>query len=261
MRMTPRVAGAFGRVGFRATSPRRAWRKDVPGEDDFLFHGHIGAQTYKFKAKYSGFLAIGFFGRDRGASSHSWKMEATYNGRPMTVVAPTYVGSDRGIPGFVYVLDAVAGEDVEVAFTVTSGEMHTGALKVMAPPKYVPVEREPASSWSGNGGSGGGMSVSPQNVGVEQVLIVGGYGGIRTPITFANSPYSPIDQHAEWIAKRVEFVVDSTVVPGSKTSVAFAYFQTQATSCNITQNCNNFAMEPGYGMAMFRAKDMGLAPG
>lgn len=257
MRMTPRVAGAFGRVGFRATSPRIAPHSTDPAEDEFVFAGHIAESSYKFQAKHHGLVVIGFFGRDRGASGHNHKISATYNGRPMTVSSPTYVGADRGVPGFAYITDAVMNEQAEVIFTVEQGELHTGALKVMNPHVYEPVDRDPGYVWSGNGGAGAnGMQIVLDN-GIEQVLIVGGYGGTRTPIRHVPTGVANYPPPA-WITQRSQLIVDSTVIPGSKTSVAFSYFETQAVRTYLSQRPNNFSLEDGYGLATFSAKDLGL---
>lgn len=258
MRMTPRVAGAFGRVGLRATSPRIApGPPSEPGEDEFLFQGYIQDQTYKFTPRHGAIVVIGFFGRHT-LGSMSYGMQATYNGQPMKVMCPTYVGSDRGIPGFFYIEGVAPGVEAEVAVTMTGGECHTGALKVMNPVAYAPITREQSSPWSGNGGAGGGMTVFPNNDGVEQVLHVGGYGGIRTPIQLRQP--STTDQRAAWIKERTSLRVESTVNPGSITSVMFTQFETQVSKCSLGQWPNNFSMENGYGLAMFCAKDMGLTP-
>lgn len=256
MRMTPRVAGAFGRVGFRATSPRIAPGPPAePGEDEFIFQGHIQDQTYRFTPKHGAIVVIGFFGRHT-LGSMSYGMQATYNGQPMKVMCPTYVGSDRGVPGFFCIEGVTPGVEAEVAVTMTGGECHTGALKVMNPVAYTPITRAQNTPWSGNGGTGSGMSIWVDNDGVEQVLHVGGYGGIRTPIKIRQDT-NP-DKQVAWIKERVNLRVESTVKPGSVTSVLFSQFETKATKANPAQWPNNFSIENGYGLAMFCAKDMGL---
>ncbi|MDR0216185.1 MAG: hypothetical protein LBJ15_19620 [Comamonas sp.] len=258
MRNSPRLAGGFGRVGYRYSKPRISpGPPGEPGEDEFIFRGHIQDQTYKFTPRHGALVVLGFFGRHR-LSDMSYGMKATYNGRPMNVIVPTYVGSDRGIPGFLYIEDVEPNVHAEVVVTMVSGECHTGAMKLMNPVKHIPIDREQRPAWSGNGGTGGGMSVTPYNEGVEQVLHVGGYGGIRTPISL-RQPSQPA-QRAAWIKERVEFRVESTVVPGSVTSVMFAQFETTELPANLGQWPNNFSMEQGYGLAMFCAKDMGLTP-
>lgn len=259
MRSSRRLPGGFGRVGFRAHSPRISPGPiREPGEDEFIFQGHIQDQTYKFTPKYGDLVVLGFFGRHM-LGSMNYGMTATYNGQPMTVLVPTYVGTNRGVPGFLIIENVTPNEPAEVVVAMTGGECHTGAMKLMNPIKHVPIDGPQNNPWSGNGGVGGGMSVYPDNDGVEQVLHVGGYGGIRTPIQLRQRGIND-PANAAWIKERVEFRVESTVKPGSTTSVMFAQFETQATKCNIAQWPNNFSLEDGYGLAMFRAKDMGLTP-
>lgn len=254
MRMTPRVAGAFGRVGFRANSPRIAPGPMIPpGEDEFVFEGHIQDQTYKFTPKNGALVVLGFFGRHTGAMG-PYGMTATYNGLPMTVLCPTYVGEDRGIPGFFYIENVTPDVEGEVVVTMTGGQCHSGAMKLMNPIAYTPIDRAQSAPWSGNGGAGGAMQVSPKNVGVEQVLHVGGYGGVRTPIALKNAV------RVAWIKERQNLRVESTVTPDSVTSVMFAQFETSADDASLNQSPNNFIIENGYGLAMFCAKSLGLTP-
>lgn len=127
----------------------------------------------------------------------------------------------------------------------------------MNPHVYEPVDRDPGYVWSRNGGAGAnGMMLTLDN-GVEQVLIVGGYGGTRTPIRHVPTGVASYPPPA-WINQRFQLLVDSTVIPGSKTSVAFSFFETGAGKTYISQRPNNFSLKDGYGLATFSAKGFGL---
>lgn len=260
MRMTPRLAGRLGRIGFRSISPRISPGPDhPPGEGVFVFPGSITEKTYKITPQYGHIVIIGFFGRHRGGSGN-FEMTATWNGQPMTVLTPTYVGTDRGVPGYAYIENVTPGVEGEVVFTMVSGTLDTGALRFMDPPEYTPINDQAAqiAPWSGNGGSGGALQMSAYNTEVNQILQVGGYGGIRTPINIEK--YSTERYQFDWVDMRQQIRVESTVVPGSTTSIVFSYLQTFERSAIIVQRPNQFSMENGYGIALFKTKAMGLSP-
>lgn len=256
MRMTPRVAGRMGRVGFRSISPRIAPGEYPLPEDFHTFPGNITDKTYKFTPQHGHIVIVGFFGRNL-TQSGLVDLTATYNGQPMTMLIPAVTIRERGIPGFAYIEGVEPGVEGEVVFSVSTGVMQTGALKFMDPPEYTPVsalegQKEP---WSGPGGSGQGLQFSVYNNTIEQVLHVGGYGGIRTPITVAFYPDEKWT--GDWISERQQVLVESTVVPGRTTSIVFSCIQTKANRCILTQHPNPFTFENGWGEAIFKANNLG----
>lgn len=264
MRMTPRVAGAFGRVGFRATSPRIAPHPPMPpGEGDFSFPGYITDQAYRITPEHGHIIIIGFFGRaqhDGNGKFGNIKLSATYNGRPMQINCSSYAGQQYGMPGFVWIEGVEPGVEGEVVFSSETGNIHTGAMRFMDPPNYAPIARPQPTAWMGNGGSGIGMQMTPQNDGREQILHVGGYGGNRSPIRVTNEPNFYPDRVCEWVKERYETRVQSSIVAGSETTVVFTQIQTTENSLLMSQRPNQFKLEEGYGLAYFCAKDMGLTP-
>lgn len=258
MRTPTRMPGSMGRVGFRYNSPRISpGEAGEPSEDEFVFTGSITDQTYKFTPNNSGMVIVGFFGRHRPILSVPFKIEATLNGRPMQVIAPETARPDSGIPGFFYIDGVVADEPAEIEVTLISGTCDTGALKVMNPVSYEAISGAQNAPWEGERGAGAGMHYSIQNDGVEQVLHIGGYGGIRTPIRVENVPGDE-SSASEWIKSRSNLRVESTVQAGSTTSVVFSQIETRAVPCAFMQWPNDFSPENGYGLAVFRAKDLGL---
>lgn len=257
MRMTPRVAGRMGRVGFRSISPRIAPGPDVPLEQGyFTFPGSITEKTYKITPANGRIIIIGFFGRmltQNGALG----LTATWNGQPMTMLLPAVSIASRGVPGFAYIENVPAGVEGEVVFTLTGGSMDTGAMRFMDPPEYTPIAENQTQNvpWSGPGGAGQGLQSSLNNSGIEQILQVGGYGGIRTPINVRFYPDEKWD--GDWISERQQIRVESTVVPGKITSIVFSVLTTKANRAIYTQHPNPFTFEDGWGAATFRAKNLG----
>lgn len=256
MRMTPRIAGRLGRVGFRSISPRIAPGDPPLPEDCHVFPGSIAEKTYKFTPTHGHILIVGFFGR-RMTSGAVLDVTATYNGLPMVVSYPAGTGSGFGAPGFAYIEGVEPGIEGEVIFTVNSGAIETGALKFLDPPEYTPLpDNEEQKEPFGVGAHGGqGYQFSLYNNGIRQVLHVGGYGGIQTPISVQFYP----DERwtGDWISERQQIRVESTVVPGAITSIVFSCIQTLANRCIVIQRPNPFSYEQGVGGAFFKAVTLG----
>lgn len=260
MRMTPRVAGRLGRVGFRSISPRIAPGDPQIPEDAYIFPGSIADKTYKFTPTHGHIVIIGFFGR-RQTSGVALDVTATYNGRPMVITYPSGAGLHFGAPGFAYIEDVEPNVEGEVLFTVNAGSIDTGALKFLDPPEYIPLPEteEQKEPFANNNSSGQGYQFSMYNNGIRQILHVGGYGGIQTPISVQFYPDEKWT--GEWISERQQVRVESTVVPGATTSIVFSCIQTRANRCIVTQRPNPFSYEAGMGAAFFKAVTFGQVPG
>lgn len=258
MRMTPRVAGRIGRVGFRSISPRIAPGRDDDLRDCFTFPGSITDHTYKITPKNGHIVLIGIAGRNISGGG-ALQMTATWSGQPMTVIIPASATTNHGITGFAYIEGVPAGAEGEVVFTVTQGALESGVMRFIDPDEYVPIADQATQiiPFSQSVTASNGVTGSLQNIGLEQIFKVGVYGGIATPINmgFSTDPRFVGD----WAAELQQVRVDSTIKSGSITSACFYIMQTLPTRGIYVQRPNLFSMEPGYGTGTFRAKSFGWA--